>query len=70
MFYQRLHATFVGVVATLVTPSSSRNLPGTGCTGFCIATRSQPSAGPSDPSLFDLWPSATHAGGRLPRRYR
>jgi len=45
MLYERLHVTFVGVVATLVDSIVSRNLPGTGCTGFCTATGSQPSAG-------------------------
>jgi len=33
MFYQRLHATFVGVVATLVDSAVVAELPGTGCTG-------------------------------------
>jgi len=45
MFYERLHVTFVGVFATLVDSIVVRNSPATGCTGFCTATKSQPSAG-------------------------
>jgi len=67
MFYERFHVTFVGVVATLVDSVVVANLPATGCTGFCIATSSQPSAGHLIHHFLSMAP-ASHARRKLLRR--
>ena len=71
MIYERLHVTFVGVVATVVDSVVVAEFAGYWLHRLLHSDMFPAlSRGPSDPSLLDLWPPATHACGGLPRRYR
>jgi len=63
MIYERLHVTFVGVVATLVDSVVVAEFAGYWLHRLLHSDKFQPSAGGIDSSLPDLWSPATHAAG-------